>query len=154
MSSFHQRAGYNKVYLSSQTNPNTTYIERDPSANSPSEEEDKDSTSIGQRVIRTKSQATRRSTSPHSDLSSVLMVLGTSSFHWYGRLTILARSSKVKTSTPFEIGTRSLLTSPSVHHENLRNVTIVMLLTSRCTSRCSRLGLVFLWGRSTIVDRS
>ena len=35
-------AGYNEVYLSGQTNPGATYIERDSSANSPSEEEDED----------------------------------------------------------------------------------------------------------------
>ena len=106
--------------------------------------------SMGWGVTWMKSQATRRSMSPYSDRLSVLMVLGTSTFPWYGWLTILARLSKVNTSTPFEIGTRSLLTSPSIYHINLRNVTTVTLLTSGCTSNCSRLGLGFPWVCSTI----
>ena len=35
-------ASYDEVYLSGQTDLGATYIERDPSANSPSEEEDED----------------------------------------------------------------------------------------------------------------
>ena len=40
-------ASYDEVYPSGQTDPGATYIERDPSANSPSEEEDEGSYEYG-----------------------------------------------------------------------------------------------------------
>ena len=43
----HKGAGYDEVYLSGQTNPGATYIERDSSANSPSEKEDEDPDKYG-----------------------------------------------------------------------------------------------------------
>ena len=40
-------AGYDEVYLSGQDDPNASYPERDPCANSPSEEENEDSDEDG-----------------------------------------------------------------------------------------------------------
>ena len=72
-------AGYDEVYPSGQGDLDSSYLERNPSANSSSEEEDEDLDEEGQGVIWMKFQATRRATSLRLELLLASTALGTSS---------------------------------------------------------------------------
>ena len=71
--------GYDEVYPSGQGDPDSSYLERNSSANSSSEEEDEDLDEEGQGVMWMKFQATRRATSLHLESLLAPKALGTSS---------------------------------------------------------------------------